>query len=135
MFEREKIGEEILIEMDKNLRKNAFEDDVRRDRERLEAVSLLHKAAECFEQSGLANEAEAITRVAQFVVIAKDPATEGLTPRKEVDNLKQHGHQLNLPTEIASTAKKPEYEDEAAVECGDEDDADDFGELKNLWEF
>lgn len=134
MFEREKVGEDILIEMEKNLRRNAFEEDVRQDQERLEAVSLLHKAAECFEASGLVNEAEAVTRVAQFVVIQKDKATEDLTPEKEVENLKQHGHQLNLPEEVASKAKKPEYNDVAIIEFGDDDDVNDLSGIERLFE-
>jgi len=134
MFERDKIGEEILIDMDKNLRRNAFKEDTRRDQERLQAVTLLHKAAECFENSGLPKEAEAITRVAQFVVVQKDKATEGLTPKKEVENLKQHGHQLNLPPEIASKAKEPEYNDAAVIEINDENESDDLEGIGRLWE-
>lgn len=71
MFERDKVTEDILVEMDKNLRKNVAEKKSERLTRRSEALKLLNKAATNFENLGLFNEAEAITRVMQLAAVEK----------------------------------------------------------------
>lgn len=109
MFKRETIDESILVEMEKNLYKNAFVEDTRQQNEKVKAIGLLVTAAENFEKSGLFKEAEAVTRIIESV--ANDPATTGLTPEKQVANLETTGTPLNL-----TDAAKADDEEEASKE-------------------
>jgi hypothetical protein len=63
MFKQQKIGEEILVEMEKNIKKNAFEKRTKRLNKRAHAINLLNKAAIKFEESGMLKEAESIIKL------------------------------------------------------------------------
>jgi hypothetical protein len=63
--------DDILVEMDKNLRKNAFEQKTSRANSRLQALELLNKAANIFENAGLTKEADAIVRIMEIAQTEK----------------------------------------------------------------
>jgi len=150
MFKRKAIDENILVEMEKNLYKNAFIEDTRQNNEKVRAIGLLINAAENFEKSGLLKEAEAVTRIIESVV--NDPATSGLTPEKEVKNLETIGIPLNL-TDAAKVddeiskeedelyellMKNPEVAKKVSIIIDEEDDEDnkfypDIDDLANMW--
>ena len=150
MFERDIVDEEILLEMEKNLLKNAFIEDTRENDSRVKAIGLLINAAENFERSGLFKEAEAITRVAEHV--ATDPATKGLTSEKQVHNLETTGIPLNLPKEVATNSaddsdkeddlyevlmSDPDIAGKVSILIDDEDEdqkyTNEFAELAKMW--
>lgn len=84
MFQRDRVTEDILVEMEKNLKKNAFEQKTQRLNKRSMALKLLNKAATNFEQAGLPNEAEAVVRVMEI-------AADDRNVEKYVKSLKEHG--------------------------------------------
>lgn len=94
MFERDRITENILVEMDKNIRRNAAKQKSEKLNRRSTALELLNKAAANFESLGLIHEAEAVTRVMQLAAVEKPP-----TVKKQIQNLKQYGMQL-APADI-----------------------------------
>jgi hypothetical protein len=55
------IGEELFVEMENNLRKNAFIRDTSDNRDKIEAIELLSTAANNFDILGRKKEAEAMT--------------------------------------------------------------------------
>ena len=109
MFERETIGEEILLEMEKHFRKNAFDKKAKRDADRVEGIELLNEAAKCFEEAGLTKEAEAITRLAEYAVT--DRSTSNIDSAKAIANIKDHGHMLNLADD-ADISVEEDFEEE-----------------------
>lgn len=66
-FTNPDIGEELVAEMEKNLRKNAYVRETSYDYKKVEAIELLASAAQDFENTGLTKEAEAITRVVEYI--------------------------------------------------------------------
>jgi len=144
MFKREKVGEDILFEMEKNLRKNAFIEDTRKTNERIEAMSLLEKAANNFEAVGKIAEAEAVTRIIEFVATKKAEKSEKSSPEKQVKNMKETGTQF--PLEMFALDGVVDDEEEAYLnevnppkvelrvsEASDELDDYELEDLKNLW--
>lgn len=67
MWNNESVNfDDVLVEMEKNLRKSAYEEKTSRLRSRVEALQLLNKAADNFEKIGLIKEADAITRIVEL---------------------------------------------------------------------
>jgi len=75
MWEHPKIGDDLLIDMENILRKNAFVEETQKTNERIEVLELLSTAAQNFEIVGKNKEAEAITRVIEFVAMPKKTAS------------------------------------------------------------
>lgn len=59
-----------------------------------EAIDCLSSASDIFLENGLVKQSNAIMNL--LSKIANDPHTHGLTSEKMVDNLKDHGHEMNL---------------------------------------
>lgn len=81
---------EILNNLDVNLKKTASKELTRNDDKLIEAVELLNSSAETLEQLGFEKEAELITQLT-ILAIKGDPHTEHLTTEKMVNNLKNKG--------------------------------------------
>lgn len=132
MFKRDVIGEEeILLEMDKHLRRNAFIEDTRNTNQRIEAIELLQIAANNFESIGRIKEAEAVTRIIEFVA----------TPKQQVENIKETGTQWpkeSFPTDDDTTEEEDAlFKEYIESGLGDEDeklDDSEFVALKKLWD-
>jgi len=77
--------DEILVEMDKNLRKGAFEQKTSRANNRLQALKLLNKAADNFEKAGFTKEADAIVRMMEIAQIEKPVAKLAKKAQREPD--------------------------------------------------
>lgn len=80
----------------------------------LEAVNLLHSAAEILEEAGLTSAADKVVEVLQKVAEcdpakAPDRHLRNLTPENQVKNLLDHGTQFNLS-------------DDGVLEVNDSDD-------------
>lgn len=71
MFKQQKIDEEILVEMEKNIKKNAFKKRTERLNKRAHAINLLNKAAIKFEESGMFKEAESIIKLMETASVEK----------------------------------------------------------------
>lgn len=95
MFKREKVGEEILEEMFRNLQRNTYEQKTVKLNKRIEALDLLNKAAVNLENAGLHKEAEAIIRTMEMAAEEKSPSIA-----KQVQNLKDYGMPLE-PTDVS----------------------------------
>ena len=93
MFKREVIGEDILFDMEDNLRKNAFIEETQKTNQRIEAMELLAKAASNFEATGKRKEAEAVTRVIEYVSTPKIAKEKDMTPDEQVKNMEETGTQ------------------------------------------
>lgn len=146
MFKREKVGEDILFEMEKNLRRNAFIEDTQKTNERIEAMELLEKAANNFEAVGKISEAEAVTRIIEFVATKKAEKVEKIpTPEQQVENMKSTGTQFGLEMfevedgiiddeeEAYLNEVNPPKVEFRVSEASDDLDSSELEELKNLW--
>lgn len=146
MFKREKIGEDILFEMEKNLRKNAFIEDTQKTNQRIEAMELLERAANNFEAIGKIAEAEAVTRIIEFVGTKKPE--KPMSPEQQVKNMEETGTQFPLDMFAAIDGNPTEEEDklfeeymnmglgeEIRVSEASDDELNDheLAALKRLW--
>lgn len=135
MFRREKVGEDILLEMEANLISNAFAQDTKLENEKLQVLELLEKAASSFEKARKPKEAEAITKIIEFVA---DPPEE---IEKQVENLKETGTQFskeeyNEDKLYEEYLKDPDILDEISVDEDNEEDninEKELAALKHLW--
>lgn len=147
MFKREKVGEDILFDMEKNLRKNAFDEDTRKTNEKIEAMNLLEKAASNFESVGKMKEAEAVTRIIEYVSTLKPKLA--MDSKQQVKNMEETGTQWpreSFPVEDGDPEDKEAklYEEylknpEIAADIKVEEDPEDmskqeFAALSKLWE-
>ena len=144
MFERKKVGEDILFEMEDNLRKNAFIEETAKTSQRIEAMELLTKAASNFEQTGHIKEAEAVTRIVEFVANKKPESA-----KKQVENMKETGTQWPKESFAVIDGNPEDEEDKlyeeymnnpeiaAAVRVGDDEDSlskHEMAAIAKLWE-
>jgi hypothetical protein len=89
----------------------------------------LEKAAELLVDAGFTTEAEIIK------IVAEDPATKGLTSEKSVQNLKDRGIVLNLPTDKATDlpaemkGKDSNKDDDGECECEEDECKKDSNEV------
>jgi hypothetical protein len=150
MFKREKVGEDILFEMEKNLQKNAFIAETQKTNQRIEAIELLTKAANNFETVGKTKEAEAITRIVEFVATKKPEKKAEMTPEQQVENLEETGTQWPRDAFNAIDGDPQDEEDKlyqeymndpdiaAEIRVSEEDDGDqlnnqEIAALAKLW--
>lgn len=81
---------EILNNLDVNLKKTASDELTRDDNKLIEAIELLNSSAETLEQCGFEKEASLITQLT-ILAVKCDPHTVHLTTEKMVNNLKNKG--------------------------------------------
>lgn len=123
MFQRDRVTEDILVEMEKNLKKNAFEQKTQRLNKRSMALKLLNKAATNFEQAGLPNEAEAVVRVMEI-------AADDRNVEKYVKSLKEHG-MMEPPSD--KNASIDDDDDELWELWQQEQQEDDLTSMRSSW--
>jgi hypothetical protein len=114
MFQRDRVTEDILVEMEKNLKKNAFEQKTQRLNKRSMALKLLNKAATNFEQAGLLNESEAVVRVME--IAADDSNVE-----KYLKSLKEHDMMESPSDKSEIEIEETEPSDKSKIEAEEDD--------------
>lgn len=82
--------DEVLENLEINLKKTASEISTVKEKKLVEAVELLNSSAEMLEQFGFEKEANLITQLT-ILAVQGDPHTEHLTTEKMVNNLKNKG--------------------------------------------
>lgn len=82
--------DEVLNNLEVNLKKTASDQLTRNDDKLVEAIELLNSSADMLEQFGFEKEADLITQLT-VLAIKGDPHTEHLTTEKMVNNLKTKG--------------------------------------------
>ncbi len=91
-----KVFEDILISgMQEEMRKQASA----KQPNLVEAAECLHAALEIFEESGMQTQADQVLNLLQKIA---NHYTKGLTPKKQVTNLKHHGTQFNDADDTSS---------------------------------
>lgn len=92
MFNNKNISlDDILIEMDKNILKNAAKNKSIIDQKKLEALAILDAVADVFEKLGMYGEAEALTKIAEidddgsFNIEFEEESPHSWKPEKEED--------------------------------------------------
>lgn len=125
MFQRDRVTEDILVEMEKNLKKNAFEQKTQRLNKRSMALKLLNKAATNFEQAGLPNEAEAVVRVMEI-------AADDRNVEKYVKSLKEHG-MMEPPSDKNASIDDDDDELWELWQQEQQEQEDDLTSMRSSW--
>jgi hypothetical protein len=136
MWKNESINfDDVLVEMDKNLKKSAFEQKTDRTQKRLQALKLLNKAAENFEKAGLTKEADAIVRIME--IAQTDRPIPKIAKKAEIES-EIDIEEESSPEEDAlyeELMRDPNIVEEVSVnENGDEEEFVPSAELlSNMW--
>jgi hypothetical protein len=100
MFFDKLTEDDFLSSLEKNMTKqHSFNNDLEAER-RNKLTSYLGVAAQSLNNAGLKKEAQMVLQIKD---VCGDPATKGLTPEKQVENLKSKGWQFNADDHNADT--------------------------------
>lgn len=128
MITKSVFEQEIIIGFQEELKKQASTKSQVPDL--IQAAECLHASLEIFESAGFSKQANQILQLLEKIAKG-DRHTKGLTPEKQIKNLKNHGTQFNLNNDVGYVFEVPSRKDYLTVD----DMEADFADLLNIDSF
>jgi hypothetical protein len=128
MITKSVFEQEIIAEFQKELKKQAFPKS--QTPNLVQAAECLHASLEIFENAGFSKQANQVLKLLEKIAKG-DKHLKGLTPKKQVENLKDHGTQFNLNNDVGYVFEVPASTDNLTAD----DMEADFADLLNIDSF